>query len=532
MVFKSLCAVYLHYGDYEKSFNYCYKTYQAFQSTTTGYEQVAYVWSLVTMSMFYMSAADYNTALSYLIKAKSYAQTHDAYLFESLNYRISGTYSAMGRYDSAEYYLQKEQPDSNPFHRFQRGELFLAENDFTRAIGLLTTSLYTLKKYNNEESWVDAYMGIGRAYLSVGNFALAKNFATEGFHLANKHNDRSAVMGGCDLLSDIYSRSGLYDSAYFFLKKYISLKDSILSKQFFLKLNYSKIISDNEKNELQLSLLRKDDSLKAQQLKQKTFLAKILILSLFIVILVGSIVLRIISLRRKNEKLAQAKKHAEFQQKTVELEMQALRAQMNPHFIFNCLNSINLFIFKNENELASKYLTRFSKLIRMVLIHSQKQVINLEDELEMLRLYLDMERLRFKDSFHYNLFLPSREEMGAVYVPPLIMQPFCENAIWHGLLLKQGHRQLDISVFLEGGSLNCIIADNGIGRIRSAALKVQSIENHNSKGLKITRERLELFNNGQIKNDFYEIEDLLNDDKSPAGTRVKIKIAYDHMPSV
>src|SRR6266566_4571849 len=103
------------------------------------------------------------------------------------------------------------------------------------------------------------------------------------------------------------------------------------------------------------------------------------------------------------QNLESEKKHAELKQQAIELEMQALRAQMNPHFIFNCLNAINRFIFINEPRAASDYLTRFSRLIRMVLLHSQKKLVALEDELEMLRLYLDMERMRFKNAFDYHI---------------------------------------------------------------------------------------------------------------------------------
>ena len=111
------------------------------------------------------------------------------------------------------------------------------------------------------------------------------------------------------------------------------------------------------------------------------------------------------------------KKHAELKQQAAELEMQALRAQMNPHFIFNCLSSINRFIFKNDNKLASDYLTRFSRLIRMVLMHSQKKLITLEDELEMLRLYLDLERLRFKNSFDYSIIFRNSIDIDNVFIP-------------------------------------------------------------------------------------------------------------------
>src|ERR1051325_8596241 len=214
----------------------------------------------------------------------------------------------MGRYDSAEYYWRKLPPTNNPFHLFARGELYLAEKDFPKAIELFKSSLDTLKKYNDEGTLSPAYTGIGKAYLSAGKIELAKNFANEGFYLAAKYNDKRDLLDVCKVLSDIYSKIGRHDSAYFFLKKYMTLKDSTLSRQFLLRLYYSKIISDNEKEQIQLSLLTKDNSLKKQELKQKTFLQGILVSSLFVLFLIGGIVLRVIGLRRRNERLQQEKK--------------------------------------------------------------------------------------------------------------------------------------------------------------------------------------------------------------------------------
>jgi LytS/YehU family sensor histidine kinase len=214
------------------------------------------------------------------------------------------------------------------------------------------------------------------------------------------------------------------------------------------------------------------------------------------------------------------------QQKASELEMQALRAQMNPHFIFNCLSSINRFILKNEVEAASDYLTRFSRLIRMVLINSQQSLISLEDELEMLRLYLDMERLRFKNAFDYNISFTNRIDVGSVYIPPLLLQPFCENAIWHGLMHKEEKGHLNIALSIEGESLYCSIADDGIGRKKAGEMKSKSVEKDKSLGLKITAERLALLNGNKGKSTFYEINDLLNEDGIVVGTRVDLKIKY------
>jgi LytS/YehU family sensor histidine kinase len=185
---------------------------------------------------------------------------------------------------------------------------------------------------------------------------------------------------------------------------------------------------------------------------------------------------------------------ANLRHKTGELEMQALRAQMNPHFIFNCLSSINHFILKNESEMASDYLTKFSRLIRMVLNNSKNPLINLEEELEMLRLYMDLERLRFNNTFDYSINFYNHFDISSIFIPPLLLQPFAENAIWHGLMNKKEQGLMEVAFELDNGMLNCYIIDNGIGRKNAETLKSKSAEKQKSMGMQITAERLALFN--------------------------------------
>jgi len=230
--------------------------------------------------------------------------------------------------------------------------------------------------------------------------------------------------------------------------------------------------------------------------------------------------------RQQLQHAEKEKQLAELQHKTVELEMQALRAQMNPHFIFNCLSSINGFILKNESEPASDYLTKFSRLIRMVLTNSKKTFITLEDELEMLRLYLEMERLRFQYSFEYNISFKNEIDPENIFIPPLLLQPFAENAIWHGLMHKQGEGHLEISLSLEKKILTCIIMDNGIGRNNAGMIKSKSAEKQKSMGLQITKERLALLNQDIDAQTFFNIEDITDDKGNAAGTRVILKMHY------
>ena len=310
------------------------------------------------------------------------------------------------------------------------------------------------------------------------------------------------------------------------MQRYTSLKDSILTNQFMFRLANYKQQGEFKKQLTQLALLDKDNKIKEEKLKHASEIKWILIACLLIVALSGFIIYRNLSLKRKNEKLESQKTQSELQLKASELEMQALRAQMNPHFIFNCLSSINRFILKSETEAASDYLTKFSRLIRMVLTNSNKPFINLEDELDMLRLYLDMERLRFKDSFDYSIRFTNSIDASNVFVPPLLLQPFAENAIWHGLMHKEGQGHIEIELSADKRILTCIISDNGIGRSKASMFKSKSAEKQKSMGLKITTERLALLNKNTDEKTFFNVEDINDDEGNVAGTRVILKMNY------
>ena len=231
------------------------------------------------------------------------------------------------------------------------------------------------------------------AYLARGNYNTALKYTTEAFSLAKKHNAKKYLIDAYELLSKIYHHLGKNDLAYFNLLQYTRLKDSIFTRQFLWRLNNYKKAVDDAKKESRIGFLNRDNKIKEEQLKQEASLKKFLIAGLISLLITAIFIFRYFAAKRKNEKLASEKKQAELQQRATELEMQALRAQMNPHFIFNCLSSINKFILKNDTDAASDYLTRFSRLIRQSLTNSQLSLIPLSDEIEMLRLYLDMERL-------------------------------------------------------------------------------------------------------------------------------------------
>ncbi|WP_295121995.1 sensor histidine kinase [uncultured Chitinophaga sp.] len=216
------------------------------------------------------------------------------------------------------------------------------------------------------------------------------------------------------------------------------------------------------------------------------------------------------------------KKRAAFQQQIAQLEMKALRAQMNPHFIFNSLNSIQTFMMKNETEQALSYLGRFARLIRNVLDHSQLNNISIAKELDMLENYLELEKLRLADQFTYQVVIDPELDVDYMEIPSMIIQPFLENAIWHGLLHKSGKGLLILSFHIVNDRILCTIEDNGVGREAAIAMKQGNGQKHASKGLQITRDRLSLYNSRFDMDASFDIEDLKDEHEKATGTRVNL----------
>ena len=220
-------------------------------------------------------------------------------------------------------------------------------------------------------------------------------------------------------------------------------------------------------------------------------------------------------------RVRQVRKQAELSMQMSELKMQALRAQMNPHFIFNSLNSIQHLVIKNESQQAFSYLSKFSKLLRMILETSDKPYILLEKEVEVLKLYLELEKLRFDSQFTTYFELEDESEWADLKIPTLMLQPYVENAIWHGLLPKEGEKKLWIRVKVRDGYLLLEIEDNGIGRKRSGEIKSLQSVKYESRSTIINENRLNLIE--ERYRDFSRIEFVdLETGGRASGTLVKL----------
>lgn len=235
-------------------------------------------------------------------------------------------------------------------------------------------------------------------------------------------------------------------------------------------------------------------------------------------LLVYAVVLRIIS----NVRIKEAEK-TRVNQLIANSRLSAIQAQMNPHFIFNAINSIQNYILKKKDAEAYDYLAKFSKLIRLVLLHSQKQLLTLHEELETLGLYVELEQLRFDNSFDFVLSVPDEIDTFQMLIPTMVLQPYVENAIWHGLMNLEGQRRgrIEIGIGQQGDKLLVTVTDNGAGRKK--AMEYGKTGRHESIALKLMDERLEIINKMYSENSLScEIEDLFDQNGQAAGTRIKL----------
>ncbi len=231
----------------------------------------------------------------------------------------------------------------------------------------------------------------------------------------------------------------------------------------------------------------------------------------------------ILSKQAETEKLEKIK--VAYEKELIELKMSSLRSQMNPHFIFNSLNAIKLYIIDNEKENAVYYLNKFSKLIRKILATTREKEITLADETETLKLYIDIENIRFSNEIISSISIDENLSINTIKIPSLILQPFIENAIWHGLSSKKGLKKIDITFEKEADRfLKIIITDNGIGRKSSNKINSQKIHKKDSIGIKLTEERLNNFCKDYAHDYSLRFVDLFNDDQEPLGTKVILQI--------
>jgi len=466
-------------------------------------------------------------------------------------------YFMEGKWDSSQYYYKQTHNliisykgiDSIMKNRMiLRNDIDIASlyqrlGKYQEALPIFMKALQYDRKNNVIIEELEVLLNISQIYELEGKDNDAIHYVQKLLTLAQKTEASHYIKNAYQLLWEIYDKRKDSAMAYNYYLKYTELKDSAITDTYRRKLAVINELTKEKEQQAQIAALNKDNKLKESSIRKNAVIRNILIGCVVVLFALGFGVYGIIDLKRKNEKLERArlhhsweiekieneKKQSDFQTKAFELEMLALRTQMNPHFIFNSLNSINRFILQNNRAQASEYLIKFSRLMRMILQNSQNSLITLESELESLELYLEMESLRFDYHFNYKISIPNDLDISVLKVPPLIIQPYVENAIWHGLMHKEEKGELDIEVSQESDHLFFKITDDGIGRKKAAELASKSATKHKSMGLRITADRIAMMQSSKGNESPITINDLINADGTAAGTEVIIKmpVIYD-----
>ena len=485
-----------------------------------------------------------------------------AYLYAS----IAESYVELGQYQKATTYTEEAQylfdklkiPYGETIN-FTYAKIYLKNLEYEKAASkgemiLQNITQRKFKKYstitqNVHKLLYDSYKGLGdnekalphlETYMSVKDSLEYAKKVKEIGELITKYDFERVQIEGQKLLLE--KNNQIKDLQ---LKEYKSMSESQDFKSFLLqeKLDKEQAINTSRAKTLE-NLKQKQiynnnlEQLKIGQLNEQLKLqkqAKSLWYSLTVLSLLLFVVGVLVFVNQYRQKLQFKQQGAEYNQKIAQTEITALRAQMNPHFIFNCLNSIQLFTAQNNIDKASNYLSKFSRLIRLVLENSRSEKVTLENELESLRLYIELEAMRFRDKFSYTISVAPSIDQGYVQIPPLLLQPFVENAIWHGLMHKEEGGKVIIIVEPQyitaiGAGLQDItaiqvtITDDGVGREKSAEFKSKSVTKNKSFGMKVTAERIELINQLYKTETIVQIIDLKDANGQASGTTIVIEI--------
>lgn len=460
---------------------------------------------------------------------------NDLYLAETLS-SIGNSYQFDGKFDTALIYYKQILPIYTKHRDLYRlgnvneniGIAYQNKGDYLQAIKYMLQAKQYYEQIHSELDMAYASLNLGDIYNSSGNYAASLSSYKEAAALAHttssKDLERLILLG----MAYTYEKLNDYKNAYIMLDSSGKIKDSLFTKDKENELLKLQTQFETERKEKENQLLKAQNAAATAQLREREIfliaaIAGIVMLSVLLYLLYRNRqtkIKNIETLRQLNKQLEEQKE--EISRINALLELKALRAQMNPHFIFNCMSSIQECMLTGRLDEANTYLSKLSRLLRMVLVHSDDENITLSKELEMLSLYLELESLRFKGSFTYNIETDEEILPEDILVPALILQPFAENAIWHGLLNKPVDRKLNICIEVRNDMLYCVVEDNGIGREKSMHLKSKHSK-HDSRGMKLIEKRLAILRQQSGKQETgVLISDLYNTNKEACGTKVEI----------
>lgn len=465
-------------------------------------------------------------ALTFFIKAQKNQEKIDDTNIGITFTNIGNCYLNQNSYDKALGYYNKAKTaiDANPNPRAMGecynnfGLYYKAMQQPEKAITNWNLAIKTFESMEDKFGIADSYLYLGQLYFEQKKYIDAIENANKTLKLANELGVLEQIAASEKLLSDSYDQLHNSDNALAHFKKYSTAKDSLINQENIRKSVETEMNFDFEKR----AVLQQKESEKASLLFKETSKRQwmqAIFATLFVLLLFG-IGFLIYSRMQLKKTLTLQKELAEYEQK-------ALHLQMNPHFVFNCLGSISSFIVQNGTDSAIKYLSKFSKLMRLTLEYSKESLIPIDKEMESLQNYLELEQLRFNNKFDFTI-TKSKAIEDDMALPPLLLQPFVENAIIHGLIPKKELGEITIAFSVEHESLICIITDNGIGFYKSQELKENSVTVHKSMALDITKKRLDMMESTTSQKAHLSIEELLNGNEI-IGTKVVIHLPLQYL---
>lgn len=399
--------------------------------------------------------------------------------------------------------------------------------EFELALEYHLKALKLREKMPNKEEISRSMIAVGLGYAQLQKYETAKTYIISAIEKAKEIGSKPLERDGYTILYQVYEEEKDYEKAFEFHRLYSNISNDIFNEKKSKQITELQTKYEAVKKDKKIALLIKENEIQETKAAQQIVIKNGLLIGLALITIIGGLFWYTLWQRLKNHKLLTTKNReiemSQLREELKTLEMKALRVQMNPHFLFNSLNSINTMILQDKNENASAYLGKFSKLVRLILENSEQSQVSLKNELEMLVSYIQLEAVRFDGKIEYKIKVENHIDQESTFLPSMVLQPFVENAIWHGLLNKESKGFLAIEIREESEHLCCSIIDNGIGREKSLKFKKDGIVKKKSMGIKITADRLRLLTREKME-DLVKIIDLKDDFNRPLGTQVNIVI--------
>lgn len=450
---------------------------------------------------------------------------------------LANVYSSTRQYDKAQkiYSLallidrEIDSKDGEAFDLENIGNMLNLLQQYDSALKYHLLALSIREGFPQKEQTATSLNLIGYTYTKLGNYDLADKYLLKSKQLADEIHGLPLLRDIFFNLSELYAARKNFAKAFEFQRSFSVLKDSILNESTSKQLMELQLKYETSEKDKQIMVLASEKKIQEKETERQATLKNAAGIGFILIVILAGLTFYIIQQRFRNQRALAEKnneiKEVNFQRQLSELEMKALRAQINPHFLFNCMNSINKMILNGESENASLYLTKFSKLVRLILENTESGNVSLENELALIMSYIDLEALRFKGRIGYSISVAESIEKESTYLPAMVLQPFVENAIWHGLMHKGKDEKGIISIDIKEANdkLICTIEDNGVGRAKAQQLKEKSVLKSTSMGIKITEERLRLLTRERLDN-LILITDLKDSFDHALGTRIELNI--------